>query len=371
MTLTFENEQDFDLGFDPEEVAAAVINGVLDQEACPYEAEVELILTDPENIRTMNREHRNIDRETDVLSFPMVDYPSPASFDFLETEEGDDCFNPDSGELMLGDIVISVARARAQAEEYGHSLRREFAFLVAHSMLHLLGYDHERGEDDTARMRRREKELQTKDATISEIHHRVKNNLQAVSALLRLQARKTKSEEVKKELKEAQRRVQTIAMVHEGLSQTADEIVDYDKVISNLLKMAVDLATMRDQHIDVDFVGKFGMMPAQDATPLSLVLTELITNSVGHGFEGRKEGHITISVGRGGNNLNVVVEDDGTGLADEEHDGMARSSGSGLGTQIINTFVTNDFGGTVHWEPRRGGGTRVVLDMKLRAAQDN
>lgn len=114
-------------------------------------------------------------------------------------------------------------------------------------------------------------------------------------------------------------------MVHE-LSQTADEIVDYDKVISNLLKMAVDLATMRDQHIDVDFVGKFGMMPAQDATPLSLVLTELITNSVEHGFEGRKEGHITISVGRGGNNLNVVVEDDGTGLADRRHDGMARSS---------------------------------------------
>ena len=112
--------------------------------------------------------------------------------------------------------------------------------------------------------------------------------------------------------------------------------------------MAVDLATMRDQHIDVDFVGKFGMMPAQDATPLSLVLTELITNSVEHGFEGRKEGHITISVGRGGNNLNVVVEDDGTGLADEEHDGMARSSGSGLGTQIINTFVTNDFGGTLY-----------------------
>ena len=161
MTLTFENEQDFDLGFDPEEVAAAVINGVLDQEACPYEAEVELILTDPENIRTMNREHRNIDRETDVLSFPMVDYPSPASFDFLETEEGDDCFNPDSGELMLGDIVISVARARAQAEEYGHSLRREFAFLVAHSMLHLLGYEKERvlhirdcsaGKHDAVRM---------------------------------------------------------------------------------------------------------------------------------------------------------------------------------------------------------------------------
>ena len=115
-------------------------------------------------------------------------------------------------------------------------------------------------------------------------------------------------------------------MVHEGLSQTADEIVDFDKVISNLLKMSVDLATMCDQHIHIDYVGKFGMMPAQDATPLSLVLTELITNCVEHGFEGRKEGHITISVGRSGNSLNVVVEDDGSGLANEEHDGLARSS---------------------------------------------
>ena len=219
-------------------------------------------------------------------------------------------------------------------------------------------------------LRRREQELQTKDATISEIHHRVKNNLQAVSALLRLQARKTKSDEVKKELQEAQRRVQTIAMVHEGLSQTADEVVDFDKVIANLLRMAVDLATMKDQHIDINYMGKFGMMPAQDATPLSLVLTELITNSVEHGFEGRKDGHITISVGRSGPNLNVVVEDDGSGLGSEEQGGLARSSGSGLGTQIINTFVTNDFGGSVHWEPRREGGTRVVLDMKLRAAQD-
>ena len=190
-----------------------------------------------------------------------------------------------------------------------------------------------------------------------------------MSALLRLQARKTKSDEVKKELEEAQRRVQTIAMVHEGLSQTADEIVDFDKVISNLLKMSVDLATMRDQHITIDYVGQFGMMPAQDATPLSLVLTELITNAVEHGFEGRKEGHIVISVGRSGSNLNVVVEDDGSGLDHEERNGMARSSGSGLGTQIINTFVTNDFGGSVHWEQRREGGTRVVLDMKLRAAQ--
>lgn len=221
---------------------------------------------------------------------------------------------------------------------------------------------------DITELRRREVELQTKDATISEIHHRVKNNLQAVSALLRLQARKTKSQEVKKELQEAMRRVQTIAMVHEGLSQTADENVDFDKVISNLLRMSVDLASMRDQHITIDFVGKFGKMPAQDATPLSLVLTELITNAVEHGYEGRKEGHITVSVGREGKCLNVVVEDDGNGMDQEESNGMAKASGSGLGTQIINTFVTNDFGGNVRWEHGRDGGTRVILDMTLRAA---
>ncbi|MEK0306527.1 sensor histidine kinase [Bifidobacterium favimelis] len=224
---------------------------------------------------------------------------------------------------------------------------------------------------DVTELRRREKELQTKDATILEIHHRVKNNLQAVSALLRLQARRTKSEEVRKELEEAQRRVQTIAVVHEGLSQTADEIVDFDKVISNLIKMSVDLATTGDQHITISYVGKFGMMPAQDATPLSLVLTELVNNAVEHGFEGRSRGHITISVGRGGNNLNVVVEDDGNGYHTESDDGKARSYGSGLGSQIINTFVTNDFGGTVKWEPRRDGGTRVVINIKLRVAQES
>ncbi|MFT9232453.1 MAG: sensor histidine kinase, partial [Bifidobacterium sp.] len=224
---------------------------------------------------------------------------------------------------------------------------------------------------DVTELRRREQELQTKDATISEIHHRVKNNLQAVSALLRLQARRTKLPEVKKELEEAQRRVQTIAVVHEGLSQTADEIVDFDKVISNLLKLSVDLATTEDQRISITFLGKFGMMPAQDATPLSLVLTELINNAVEHGFEGRKEGHITISVGRGGNTLSVVVEDDGNGYRSESREGMAKSTGSGLGTQIINTFVTNDFGGSVTWGPRRDGGTRVSLSMKLRAAQES
>ncbi|MCI1935357.1 MAG: PAS domain-containing sensor histidine kinase [Bifidobacteriaceae bacterium] len=222
---------------------------------------------------------------------------------------------------------------------------------------------------DVTELRRRDQQLKTKDATIAEIHHRVKNNLQSVSALLRLQSRRTDDPEVKKALGEAMRRVETIAVVHEGLSQTADEVVDFDSVISNLLRMSVDLASIDGQHIGISYMGSFGMMPAQDATPLSLVLTELVTNAVEHGFEGMTEGHIVISVGRGGNNLNVVVEDDGRGLDDDPKHAQARTHGTGLGTQIINTFVQSDFGGTVRWEPRREGGTRVVLNIKLRAAQ--
>ncbi|MDD7739088.1 MAG: rRNA maturation RNase YbeY [Lachnospiraceae bacterium] len=159
MTLVFEDEQKETLGFDVQEVANSVIAAVLDMEQCPYEAEVELILTDSEAIRNLNCQHRSIDRETDVLSFPMVDYPAPASFDFLETEEGDDCFNPDSGELMLGDIVICVPRVIAQAKEYGHSVLREYAFLVAHSMLHLLGYDHMTPEEASVMEKKQEEAL--------------------------------------------------------------------------------------------------------------------------------------------------------------------------------------------------------------------
>ena len=160
MTLIFENEGNYELGFDPKALAHQVIDQVLDMEQCPYEAEAELILTDPENIRRMNREFRGIDRETDVLSFPMTEYPVPASFDFLETEAGAACFNPDTGELLLGDIVISVPRAEAQAEEYGHSLRREYAFLIAHSMLHLLGYDHMSPEEAAVMEQKQEAALQ-------------------------------------------------------------------------------------------------------------------------------------------------------------------------------------------------------------------
>ena len=140
MSIDFSNEQEQTFNFDFLKVAEDVMETVLDQEGCPYESQVCLVLTDNETIHKTNLEYRQIDRATDVLSFPMVDFPAPADYSVLEDD--DSCFDPESGELLLGDIMISAERAAAQAEEYGHSVKREFCFLVAHSMLHLLGYDH-------------------------------------------------------------------------------------------------------------------------------------------------------------------------------------------------------------------------------------
>ena len=140
MTLNLTEECSCDFEFDCHEVAFRVMNAVLDKEKCPYEATVDLTLTDDNAIHEINLQQRGIDRATDVLSFPMTQFPAAGEFDFLEEEM--DSFDPDSGELMLGDIVISVDHVKVQSEEYGHSLLREFAFLVAHSIYHLIGYDH-------------------------------------------------------------------------------------------------------------------------------------------------------------------------------------------------------------------------------------
>ena len=145
MTIEFEKEYDKDLGINYEEIADKVINAALDYEECPYEAEVSLTLVDNNRIHDINKEFRDIDRPTDVLSFPMVEYDDAGEFAFLEDE--DDCFHPETGELMLGDIIISLDKVEEQAIAYGHSFTREYAFLIAHSMLHLMGYDHMTDDD--------------------------------------------------------------------------------------------------------------------------------------------------------------------------------------------------------------------------------
>lgn len=141
MTCYMENETEATFTFSLEEIVEKVMEAVLDSEQCPYEATVNVLLTDNEGIRAYNNRYREIDRATDVLSFPNIAYETPADFGHAEEAEAD-YFDPDSGELILGDIILSADKVREQAESYGHSERREFAFLIAHSMLHLCGYDH-------------------------------------------------------------------------------------------------------------------------------------------------------------------------------------------------------------------------------------
>lgn len=142
MTITVENETAFNPDFDIEKTATDVVNAVLDYFECPYESEVSILITDDNVIREINKEQRNIDSSTDVLSFPMNDYEIPGDFKKIEEEESPDSFNYETGELLLGDIVLSAEHILKQAEEYGHTVKREYAFLITHSMLHLLGFDH-------------------------------------------------------------------------------------------------------------------------------------------------------------------------------------------------------------------------------------
>ncbi len=157
MTFNIEYEAEKKLNFSYKELINSVILAALDAEECPYEAEVNVILTNNEEIHEINKEYRSIDRPTDVLSFPLIDYETPADFERVE-DYAEDYFNLETGELMLGDIIISVDKLYEQAQNYGHSIERELAFLVAHSMFHLMGYDH-MNEEERIIMEQKQSEL--------------------------------------------------------------------------------------------------------------------------------------------------------------------------------------------------------------------
>lgn len=143
MTINIEHEVENAFDFDANQVINDVINEAMDYEGCPYEAIVEVTITNNEEIHRINKEFREVDRPTDVLSFPAIEFELAGNFEFLEDESVEcDYFDPESGELILGDIVLSVDKIKEQALEFNHSEKRELAFLVAHSMLHLFGYDH-------------------------------------------------------------------------------------------------------------------------------------------------------------------------------------------------------------------------------------
>ncbi|MDE6405886.1 MAG: rRNA maturation RNase YbeY [Lachnospiraceae bacterium] len=164
MTSYVEHETALSFSFDEKSLLDLVEEAVLDSENCPYETTVNLLLTDGAGIREYNRNYRSIDSETDVLSFPNLEFEAPGDFSGVEEREAD-CFDPDSGELVLGDIILNAARVKQQAAEYGHSERREFAFLLAHSLYHLCGYDHMEPEEAAVMEKKQEAVLQALSIT--------------------------------------------------------------------------------------------------------------------------------------------------------------------------------------------------------------
>ncbi len=222
---------------------------------------------------------------------------------------------------------------------------------------------------DVTELRHRERELITKDATIREIHHRVKNNLQTVAALLRLQARRMRVPEASSALQDAVHRVGSIALVHETLSQASGEVVEFDEVARRIATMAGELSAP-EARITPVLTGRFGVLSAQVATPLALVLTELLHNAVQHGLSrpgGRAAGTLELTADRHEDRLCVMVSDNGNGFPPD----FDLETTTSLGLQIVRTLVVGELGGTLNIAGRGGGGTNVRLELPLPAADQS
>ncbi len=219
---------------------------------------------------------------------------------------------------------------------------------------------------DVTELRWRDRELMTKDATIREIHHRVKNNLQTVAALLRLQARRLQVPEARAALEEAVRRVGSIAIVHETLSLTPDEMIDFDEIADRVITMAGEVSAPETQVVPKR-IGSFGVLPAQIATPLAMVLTELLQNALEHGLPDRQGELEVLAARREGAQprLEVVVSDNGVGMP-ADFDPERTTS---LGLQIVRTLVVGELGGRLEFKARPGGGTEVFVGIPLTSVK--
>ena len=216
---------------------------------------------------------------------------------------------------------------------------------------------------DVTEVKRRDRALLSKDATIREIHHRVKNNLQTVAALLRLQSRRTSNPEARQALTESVRRVASIAMVHEALSVSVDERVDLDKLLDNVLPMVGEVATA-ESRVSISRSGSFGVVVAEIATPLVMVLAELVQNAVEHAFPDGRPGKVEIVVSRSARWLDVLIRDNGRGLPS----GFSLERADGLGLQIVRTLVESELRGSLSLRKLRDGagrGTEAALRLPL------
>lgn len=221
---------------------------------------------------------------------------------------------------------------------------------------------------DVSEVRQQEKALMSKDAMIREVHHRVKNNLQTVSALLRMQSRRSDSDEVKQALSQAERRIAAVAQAHRLLSHTVDEILNFDEMMSAIIALAASMAETEGQ-TDISMEGSFGKVDAQTASTLSVVITELVTNAVEHGLRGHGDGgKVVTRVERFPENvdqrkpmarLEIDIIDNGKGMdAGQPH--------NGLGTHIVKTLVNMELKGSIEWMPGDDGkGTRVHISVRI------
>lgn len=205
--------------------------------------------------------------------------------------------------------------------------------------------------------RKQERELITKDATIREVHHRVKNNLQTVASLLRIQARRSQTDEAKESLEQAMRRVSAIALVHDTLSEGLNQEVNFDEVFDRVTMLTSEVAASHNTTVKTLIDGRFGQLKPEVATPLAVALTEVVTNAVEHGLANRS-GVVHISAERKPRKLQITVSDNGVGLGDN-------GVGPGLGTQIIRTLIEGELRGSISWFSPHEGGARVSIEIPL------
>ena len=229
---------------------------------------------------------------------------------------------------------------------------------------------------DISELRHRDLLLLSKDATIREIHHRVKNNLQTISSLLRLQGRRLESVEAKAAIEESVRRIRSIALVHEILSREVGDDVPFAEIVRPLVAMVQDAMATPDRPITVTVQGDGGVMPAGIATPLAVVLNELFQNAVDHAFpdglelgEGDEGAHVSVDIVRQDKAIQVTMTDDGAGLPE----GFALETSTGLGLSIVRTLVTTELGGEIDIADGDGSGDRpgtvVVLTLPIQPPQ--
>jgi len=218
---------------------------------------------------------------------------------------------------------------------------------------------------DVTEVRQRDRLLLSKDATIREIHHRVKNNLQTISSLLQLQARRTGSEESKEAITESVRRIRSIAVVHDTLSREAGEDVAFSEILRPLVQMVAEAVSSPDRHIDFEVVGDAGTLPPAVATPMAVVLTELLQNAADHAFppDGERAGddRVVVELADEPDEVVIRVVDNGVGVPE----GFSVEHAKGLGLSIVRALVTSDLRGTIDLYEPPDGGPGTVVELRI------